>query len=239
MILLAIFVVSTFTHAWQIDRQQPVSKLIFLWRMPSALYWIARHADRLGVRVAIGVGGLFVFFGPHSQGSAMVSANGGRMVLALVPGAAPTLPTLSDRQPLVPGTTAACASGPGIAGDYRIARTKKMLLVFGQTDTLKLRHAASCPFQRDAPIARRRASKCRSIPTGRRCPAFATACRGCRFPSGNCRAGRTSASRRSECPGCGRILAGGRRCDVRLPRLSESDVGTTLADARRLLALWC
>jgi O-antigen ligase len=66
LIMLAIFGVSTFTHAWQIERQQPLSKLAFLWLMPAALYWITRQIRFREAQVSVlywSFAGLGVYLG--------------------------------------------------------------------------------------------------------------------------------------------------------------------------------
>ena len=44
LILIGVFAVSMSTHAWTIDRMQPLSRLLFLWVMPALYYWVVRQS---------------------------------------------------------------------------------------------------------------------------------------------------------------------------------------------------
>jgi len=59
--LLAVIVVSTFTHDWKVQNHQPLSDVLFQFLMPSALYWVARQSAVSRRQVAWLLGGMAVF----------------------------------------------------------------------------------------------------------------------------------------------------------------------------------
>jgi O-antigen ligase len=59
--LLAVIVLSTFTHDWRYKNNQPVSDVLFQFLMPSALYWVARQSAVTRKHVLWLLGGLAVF----------------------------------------------------------------------------------------------------------------------------------------------------------------------------------
>ncbi len=59
--LLAVILLSTFTHDWRFKENQPVSDVLFQFLMPSALYWVARQSAVSRRQVMWLLGGLAVF----------------------------------------------------------------------------------------------------------------------------------------------------------------------------------
>ena len=65
--LIGVLTLSVFSHDWKINRSQPLSYLVFLWLMPLALYWVARHATVTerglrGVFLTFAVLGIYLAF---------------------------------------------------------------------------------------------------------------------------------------------------------------------------------
>ena len=61
-LLLAVLTFSTLRHDWRIDDAQPLSRLVFYFLAPAALYWFSRQA-KLGKRQLVMVFGFFSLFG--------------------------------------------------------------------------------------------------------------------------------------------------------------------------------
>ncbi|MBN1394356.1 MAG: O-antigen ligase family protein [Pirellulales bacterium] len=62
--LLAVLVISTFTHDWTVKNYQPVSWLVISYLMPAAMYWIARqmkHSERTTLALFGGLAVLGVY----------------------------------------------------------------------------------------------------------------------------------------------------------------------------------
>ena len=63
-VLLAVLLVSTFSHDWRLDHAQPASRFLFLYCMPATLYWLARQSplsDRQIRGVLIGLSGFAIY----------------------------------------------------------------------------------------------------------------------------------------------------------------------------------
>ncbi len=73
--LLAVILLSTFTHDWRFKDNQPVADVLFQFLMPSALYWVARQSPVSRRQVMWLLGGLAVF-GLYLSVTAVCEAEG-------------------------------------------------------------------------------------------------------------------------------------------------------------------
>lgn len=71
--LIGILTFNVFLHDWKINRSQPLSYLVFLWFMPTALYWVASHV-RITERGLRSVFAAFAIFGVYLALTAICEA---------------------------------------------------------------------------------------------------------------------------------------------------------------------
>ncbi len=74
-VLLGALLISTFSHDWRVDRAQPASRFLFLYAMPSAMYWVARQSP-LSVRQIRWINVIFVSFAVYLSVTAVAEMTG-------------------------------------------------------------------------------------------------------------------------------------------------------------------
>ena len=60
-VFLAVLLCSTFSHDWRLDHAQPASRLLLLYLMPAAIYWVARQSPLTDRQVRWTMAGLAAF----------------------------------------------------------------------------------------------------------------------------------------------------------------------------------
>ena len=63
--MLGVLTVSTLTHNWQTNANQPMARLVLFYLMPAGLYWVARQSlisprEVRGMFVFLGLLGIYV-----------------------------------------------------------------------------------------------------------------------------------------------------------------------------------